>query len=111
MATPATPDHSPIAMARSRASVNTFVRIDRVAGMISAAPMPITARAAISDPTSVAKRGARRRQAEDHEPDGERALAAVAVAERAGGEQQAREHERVGVDDPLQVADAGARAR
>ena len=59
---PATPDHSPIAMARSRASVNTFVRIDSVAGMISAAPMPITARAAISDADAGGERGARRRQ-------------------------------------------------
>ena len=47
-ATPATPDQMPIAIARSRAFVNTLVRIESVAGMISAAPTPITARAVMS---------------------------------------------------------------
>ena len=37
-----------MASARSRASVNTLVRIESVAGMISAAPMPMTARAPMS---------------------------------------------------------------
>ena len=37
-------------------------------------------------------------------PSDQRAVAAEAVAEAAGGEQQAGEHERVGVDDPLQLA-------
>ena len=45
--------------------------------------------------------------AEDEQPDGERALAAEAVAEGAGREQQAGEDEGVGVDDPLQGAVAG----
>ena len=36
------------------------------------------------------------------------ALAAEAVAEAAGGHQQAGEHEDVGVDDPLQLAGRGA---
>ena len=50
---------------------------------------------------------------EEHdEPELERALAAEPVADRAGGEQQAREHERVGGDHPLQLRLAwrGARA-
>src|SRR5205085_984618 len=42
-------------------------------------------------------------ETEDGEAERERALAAEAVAERAGGEQQAREDEHVGVDDPLQL--------
>src|SRR5262245_5911335 len=50
-ATPAMPAHMPIASARSRASVKVLVRIDSVAGMISAAPMPITARAPMSAST------------------------------------------------------------
>ena len=33
----------------------------------------------------------------------QRALAAEAVAEAAGGQQQPREHEHVGVDDPLEI--------
>ena len=41
-------------------------------------------------------------------PTVERALATEAVTQAAGGEEQAREHERVRVDHPLQVADAGA---
>ena len=45
---PATPDHAPIAAARSFGSTKTLVRIASVAGKISAAPMPISARAAMS---------------------------------------------------------------
>ena len=48
MAMPATPDQMPIAMARSRGTVKTLVMIESVAGMISAAPSPITARAPTS---------------------------------------------------------------
>ena len=54
------------------------------------------------------ERGGRRADAEDDEAEGERALPPEAVAEAAGGEQQAGEHERVGVDDPLELA--GGRA-
>ena len=61
-ATPATADHSAMAMARSRASVKTLVRIDSVAGMISAAPMPITARAATSAFDATGERRHRRRR-------------------------------------------------
>ena len=42
--------HSPMARARSPRSVNRLEMIDRVAGKISAAPTPITARTAISAP-------------------------------------------------------------
>ena len=94
--------------ARSRGSGNTLVRIDSVAGMISAPPMPMKARVTISCV------GASRRSAEATEPTPkmtrpmlQRALAPEAVAEAAGGEQQAGEHERVGVDDPLQLAVGG----
>ena len=61
-AIPATPDHRPMASARSRASVNTLVRIERVAGMISAAPMPMTARAAMSGVDASGERGRGRRR-------------------------------------------------
>ena len=107
-AMPATPDQSPMASARSRASVNTLVRIDSVAGMISAAPMPMTARARDERRHAAGERGRGRRGTEDDEAEGERALAPEPVAEAAGGEQQAGEHERVGVDHPLEVADARA---
>src|SRR5215211_1640518 len=51
------------------------------------------------------ERGRRRRQPEHDQPGEQRAPAPVAVPERAGREQQSREHERVGVDHPLQLAD------
>ena len=43
-----TPAHTPIALPRSLGSVNTFVMIDSVAGMMNAPPMPISARVPIS---------------------------------------------------------------
>ena len=54
------------------------------------------------------ERGETRAEAEDGQADGEAAFAAEAVAEGAGGEEQAGEDEHVRVDDPLQL---GARLR
>ena len=51
MPTPLVPAHSPMARCRSPPSRNMSVMIDNVDGMISAAPMPMLARAAISIPT------------------------------------------------------------
>jgi hypothetical protein len=51
---PATAAQIPIAFGRSRAG-KTFVRIESVVGMISAPPMPMTARLAISTSAEVAK--------------------------------------------------------
>ena len=48
---PAVAAQMPIAVARSRASVKTLISSDSVAGMMNAAPAPITARAAISAST------------------------------------------------------------
>lgn len=47
-AMPEVPAQMAMARARSRWSVNTLVRIESVAGMISAPPMPMTARQKIS---------------------------------------------------------------
>ena len=63
-------------------SGKTLVRIDSVAGMISAAPMPMSARVDDQLSGEVDERGRQRADAEDDEADGERALAAEAVAER-----------------------------
>ena len=49
----------------------------------------------------------RRRGAEHDQTDDQRAAPAEAVAERAGREQERRERERVGVDDPLLLRLAG----
>ena len=48
---PAVAAQMPIAVARSRSSVNTLTSSESVAGMMNAAPAPITARAAISAST------------------------------------------------------------
>jgi hypothetical protein len=50
IAAPVIAPHKPIACARSRRSVNTFVKSESVDGNTIAAPTPITARAAISAP-------------------------------------------------------------
>ena len=52
---PATAAHTPMARARSFGSWNTLVSSERVAGMISAAPMPMKARVKISIVAEVAK--------------------------------------------------------
>ena len=101
----------PIALARSPRSVKTLVMIDSVAGKISAAPMPISRpdrdqRVGVSTSRTDGGSGA-----EHGEPDEQRALAAEAVAEAAGGEHQPGEDEVVGVDDPLQLAWSWHRAR
>ena len=92
-------------------SVNTLVMIDRVAGMMNAPPMPMSARVTISIVgASRPNADSSRADAEDDEADGEEAVAAEPVAEAAGGEQQTGEHEGVGVDDPLQLAGGRAEA-
>jgi len=45
---PVVAPHTPIALARSTRSVNTFDKIESVLGKMIAAPAPITARAAMS---------------------------------------------------------------
>ena len=73
-------------------------------GKIAAAPMPSTARAAMScaDRSRVGAGGGA--GAEEDQGDKQQPLAAEAVAEQAGREDQRREHQAVGVGDPLQVA-------
>ena len=53
--TPLVAAQKPIARCRSRASRNMSVMIDNVEGIISAAPMPMLARAVISTPTEPEK--------------------------------------------------------
>ena len=45
---PATDDHMAMALARSAGTVKTLVKMERVAGMTAAAPIPITTRLATS---------------------------------------------------------------
>ena len=74
--------------------------------MMNAAPAPITARAAISWLDAAGGRRARRRAAPNTAQPGEqRAAPPVAVTEGAGEQEEAGEHQRVRVDDPLELAE------
>ena len=107
-ARPAVAAHTAMATARSLATVKTLTRIARVAGNISAAPTPIAARQR-DQGVGRAGRGAEGgERGEQAEADHQHPLAPDAVAEAAGGHQQAGEDEDVGVDDPLQLAGRGA---
>ena len=95
-----------MALARSCGG-KTLVRIDSVDGMTKAAPRPITARPRMT-PSAVSRKAATRQPArKTSEPDLQRALAAVPVAEGAGGEQEPGEHQGVGVDHPLELRAGG----
>ena len=88
-----------------------MVRIDSVAGMMNAPPTPMSAR--VSDEhvrRSVANADSTEPMPKTTSPKVRRLVAAEAVTEAARREQQAGEHERVGVDDPLQLAAGRAEA-
>ena len=97
---PEMPAHTAIALPRSCGG-NTLVRIDSVAGMTNAAPRPMTARPTMMAAGTVDERREQRAGEEHREAGLQRALAAVPVADRAGGQQQAGEHQAVGIDHPL----------
>ena len=105
-ARPAVPAQTPIALPRSRAG-KTLVMIDSVAGMMNAPPMPMNARVAMSWSDGRRERRRERAEPEHDQAELQRAAPAEPVAEAAAGEQQAREHERVRVDHPLQLAVRG----
>ena len=98
-----TPAQIPMARPRSRASVNTLVSTDNVDGMMNAPPTPMSARVAISTSASVANADSSEPIAEHGQAERERLVATEAVTEAARREQQSREHDRVRVDDPLQL--------
>ena len=76
-----------------------------------AAPMPCTARAVFSIAMSRREAHATEATVKSDEADDEQPLAAEPVGEEAGGEHDARQRERVRVDDPLQAAEARVRGR
>ena len=106
---PAKPAQMPTALARSSGG-NTLVMVDRVPGMRSAAPRPVSARSPMSGPAELDERRQERSDAEDGGTGDQRAAAAEPVADRAGGEQQRGEHQGVRVDDPLLRRLAGVEA-
>ena len=78
--------------------------MESVEGMISAPPIPITARAAIRVLAESAKAAAIELSAEENQTDVEGELAPEPVPECSHGQQQAGEYEDVGIDHPLQLA-------
>ena len=103
----ATPAHVPTALPRSSGG-NTVVITDSVTGMTNAAPTPIRMRSADQLGRRVREQRHEGRAAEQGEPEGQHRLAADAVADRAGRQEQRRERQRVRVDDPLQLRLGGA---
>ena len=107
---PANPAQIPTALGRSSGG-NTLVIVDSVPGMISAAPIPMIARTAISwdgVPTETDTSGGKTEH--DHAGD-QSASPTVPVAEGASGKEQCGQCQPVGVDDPLLIGLAGADAR
>ena len=94
----------PSALLRSAPSVKVVVTIESAAGETIAAPRPCTPRATISQPDEVAKPPASEATEKTIEADDEDAPAAEQVRRAAAEQQEAAEHERVRVDDPLQAA-------
>ena len=100
---PTTPPQTPIARARSTRPVNTWVMIDIATGFIIEPPMACRNRAR-DQRLDVGREAAQQRaEREDRQPDLEHAPAAEPVAGGAGQHQQRRQHQRVDVDDPLQL--------
>ena len=99
---PTTAPHTPIARARSRGSVNTLVMIDIATGLSIEPPIPCSARAAISQPSVGARLHSSEPADEQQQPELEDAPAPEPVGGRAGQQQQARDHEHIRVDRPLQ---------
>ena len=77
-------------------------------GMMSAAPTPWSARAAISLPASGASAHSAEAKANSAEPDRVEVAPPVAVTERGGGDEQDGEAQVVGVDGPLERLDGRA---
>ncbi len=109
MAAPAPEKPAQMAMARARsAGGKTLARIESVDGMTNAAPAPMSARVAISWFGFWAKVDSNDGDADGQQAELEGALATEAVTEGTGREQQPGEHDRVGVDDPLELGGRGA---
>ena len=101
-ATPVIAPKTPNAMPRSRPWNACASSASEVANMI-APPMP-WAPARDREERRAGREPARKRAGrEDHDPDREQQPPPVQVGERAGGEQERGERQRVGVDHPLQI--------
>ncbi len=104
---PATPTQTPMAFGRSSTGKEVVIT-DSVVGMIAAAPMPISARSAISWAGSLVSMPRPGSDAEHGEAADEQLAAPEPVTQRSGEQQEAGEHDGVGVDDPGDLGLAGA---
>ena len=105
---PEKPAHTAIARPRSRGSRKTLARIDSVAGMISAPPMPMNARLSVSCSVDVERAADTDPATNTTRPTCSAPLRPKRSLRLPVGEQEAGEHQRVGVDDPLDLAVRGA---
>ena len=98
---PAKPDQMAMALARS-CEGNTTVMMESVAGIVRAAPTPITPRRGDELARIVAECGNQSRGHEDAQAQKQRGLATVSVSKRAGRQEEPGEDQRVGGVDPHQ---------
>ena len=103
---PPSPDHAPIAAARS-SDTKLASRIARLPGVSSAAPMPCSARAAMSTSAFGAIAHSSDAAANHATPMRNTLAPPEPVTERAAEQEEAGERQRVGVDDPLQAREPG----
>ena len=94
---------TPIAFVRSAPSANVVVMIDSAAGAMSAAPRPWSPRKTMSNSELGASPFSSDATVKIDDADEEHALAPDEVAGAPAEEQEAAEHQRVRVHDPLQV--------
>ena len=90
------------ALVRSSPSEKVVVMIESAAGETSAPPKPWSARAPISIVSEVASPLSSEATGEDRHPGDEQAPPADQVGHAPAEQQEAAEHQRVAVDDPLQ---------
>ena len=107
---PEMPPHRPIASGRRSGATPPAMSASE-SGMTAAPPKPCRARAAISWPGSVLSAASTEPMPKTAMPIDEDRAAAEPVAERGRDEDRAREGERVGVHEPLQLFDARAELR
>ncbi len=97
----------PIALARARRSVKVLLTIDSATGLSIDPPRACRQRKATSAVTLVARLHSSDPSGEQHQAGLEDAPPPEAVGHRPGRHQQAADHQRVGVDRPLQAAQRG----
>ena len=107
LATPASPDHAPIARPRS-SGWNVAAMIARLPGHEQRAADALQRAGRDQEPRRRRQTAQHGRDGEDRGAGDEHGAVPVAVAERAAEQQQRRQRDEVGVHDPLQAHDRRA---